>query len=1195
MLLTASPLLNPPPAGEDFKKNCLAIKQALLIMKLTAIILLTACLQVSARSNAQTVSISVSNASIEKVFQEIKKQTGYNFFYEAKLLEDANRISITVRNAPLVEVLNLCFKNQPLSYTIIEKTIVVKKKEAGTNNTTNAQTVLIPPPIDIHGQVTNEKGEPVEGVTITVKGTKNATASDANGFFTLKNVDANATLVFTSVNMESLEIKVGGRSDLTTVKLKTRVIEDEEVKITYSNGYQQIPKERATGSFDFIDNKLYNREVSTDVLSRLNGIANSLYFSQTGEGVKPENIFIRGLSTINGGTTPLIVVDNFPYYADINNLNPNDVESITVLKDAAAASVWGAKAGNGVIVITTKKGKYNQPFQLSLNTNVTLQNRPDIFYDKSFLNSNDFINVEQFLYGKGFYASDLTSYNYRVVSPVVRLMANRDAGLIRPDAANAKIDSMRQLDNRSQQEQYFYRKAFTQQYSLALSGGGQNLNYYVSAGYDKYLSPTIDNDYNKQTVHSYTSIKPVKNLDIQLGLDYTHFSNNSNGYGISSFYAGGGKGAYYPYAMLVDANGNHLSLPKDYAQSFKDTASAGALLDWNYRPLDENANSNSNSETNDISMNIKATYAITNALSFSIAYQFEKNNVQYKQIKSQQSYYARNLINEYTQSDGLQLTYPIPLGGILDQNNSNLTTHNIRPALSFNKNWNGIHELSALAGMEINQTHVSSNSPSTIYGYNDDLLTFTNVNYSPGYYPFFDDIGGASGIPNGAGYSDILNRFVSYYANAAYTFKNRYTISGSIKKDESNLFGANTNKRGVPLWSSGIKWKLSDEPFYKFKFIPQLALRMTYGYAGNVVNSLSALPVIGYFSGAPYTNLNYAYVSYPSNPDLRWEKVGTFNAAIDFGFKNNVVNGTIEYFHKNATDLIATNVPIDFTSGYTNLTKNAANLATNGVDVQLNVKWLNRSFQWLTTINGNYVKSIVKKYFLIRTNYKGLVGTGGSINPQEGHNPYAIFSYNFAGLDPATGNPQGYINKQISTNYLKLVNPTSITDLVEQGSGRPPYFGNLMNTFSWKGFTLSANILGRFGFYFRKNTINYYNLFNSWQGNADFENRWQQPGDEKTTTVPSMTYPANSNRDRFYQYSTATVLKGDFVRLQDINLGYDFNAVKLGHYTLKKVTVYFYANNIGILWRANKEGIDPDAVSGYPDPRSYSAGIQATF
>jgi hypothetical protein len=237
----------------------------------------------------------------------------------------------------------------------------------------------------------------------------------------------------------------------------------------------------------------------------------------------------------------------------------------------------------------------------------------------------------------------------------------------------------------------------------------------------------------------------------------------------------------------------------------------------------------------------------------------------------------------------------------------------------------------------------------------------------------------------------------------------------------------------------------------------------------------------------------------------------------------------------------------------------------------------------------------VTKYLLPRTSFSSLVGSGGGINPQVGYDPYAIFSYKFAGLDPTTGDPQGYVNGQISKDYTKLTNPTSINDLFQQGTNRPPYFGNIMNTFSWKGFTLSANVLGRFGFNIRKNTINYYDLFNSWNGNVDFLQRWQKSGDELKTTIPSMTYPANNNRDRFYSLSTATVLKGDFIRLQDINFGYDINSIRLGNYTLKKLTVYIYANNIGIIWKANKEGIDPDAINGYPVPRTLSFGLRTTF
>jgi len=288
------------------------------------------------------------------MFSAIETQTNYVFFYNYELLNDAKAVSIEVKDVSLQDALKLLFKNQPLDFVIKQQTVFITKK----NSTTVLNEELpLPPPIDIKGRVVNEKGEPVI-VTVTVKGTKNATSTDVNGVFALKEVDENSTLVITGVNIETYEVKVNGRNDLATISTKTRIVEGLDVQVV-STGYQDIPKERATGSFVKIDNELINRRVSTDILSRIDGITSGLIFNTNRR--QANDISIRGRSTIFANDKPLIVVDNFPYDGDINNINPNDIESINILKDAAAASIWGARSGNGVIVIVTKKGRFTQP------------------------------------------------------------------------------------------------------------------------------------------------------------------------------------------------------------------------------------------------------------------------------------------------------------------------------------------------------------------------------------------------------------------------------------------------------------------------------------------------------------------------------------------------------------------------------------------------------------------------------------------------------------------------------------------------------------------------------------------------------------------------------------------------------------------------------------------------------------------
>lgn len=360
-------------------------------MKLLCFLMTAAFLQVYATGSAQ-VTLSLKDAPLEKVLHEIERQTGYGFLYTKKMMREAPDVTIDVKNVSVSQALQECFRGQPLEYSIDKNTIVITRKVLTSE--WQLPGFVLPPPIDVHGRVVNEKGEPVAGASVKVKGSDKGISTDANGEFVLTGIDENATLVISGVNIETFEVKVNGKTDLGVLKGKLKISENEEIEIV-STGYQQLPKERATGSFVFIDNKLLNRRVSTNILDRLEGVTSGLIFNpgNLSNGARLPNeklgITIRGVTTIDEKVSadPLIVLDNFPYEGDINNINPNEVESITVLKDAAAASIWGARAGNGVIVITTKKGKRGQPLKVNFTSNFTLGERPDLFYSQNYLPS----------------------------------------------------------------------------------------------------------------------------------------------------------------------------------------------------------------------------------------------------------------------------------------------------------------------------------------------------------------------------------------------------------------------------------------------------------------------------------------------------------------------------------------------------------------------------------------------------------------------------------------------------------------------------------------------------------------------------------------------------------------------------------------------------------------------------------------
>lgn len=1028
--------------------------------------------------------------------------------------------------------------------------------------------------------------EPLAGVTIKIKGNNQYAVTGPSGQFSLAFKNFNNSISFSHVGYLTSTFKPDTNTppaisifmSVTTVVMK---------EVTVSTGYQEISKVSTTGSYEKIDSALFNRSVSTDVLSRLDGVSSSVYFNKM--RAKPE-IFIRGISTISAGTAPLIVLDNFPYEGDINNINPNDVESITILKDAASAAIWGAKAGNGVIVITTKKGRYGQKPQLVFNTNFTTQQKTNIFKDPFFINSSDFIDLENFLFTKGRYDADLTNTASRVpVSPVIELLAKVRAGLLSQSDADAKINLLRQRDIRNDYAKYFYHTATNQQYALSLSGGSASVNYIFTGGIDKNAAVIKNNDNQRITFSTGINIIPVKNMEFHAGINYTSSTTHNNG--LSSINPGNGKTAIYPYARLTDDNGNPVAVEKGYRQSFTDTAGAGLLLDWKYRPLDELNLNNNTILSQDLLFKGSVVYHFTSSLNVNFSGQLEKVNGDSRNLYNKDIYLARDLINRFSQRTGATtIKRNIPLGGILDETKNELSAYGLRAQVNYAKQFRK-WDINIIGGGEIRESHATSTAART-YGYDDNILTYQNVDYLSNF-ALYGNLGTAS-IVNNNNFEDVTSRYISAYFNSSFSYKKKYILTASARKDASNLFGVNTNQKWNPLWSAGFAWNISQEDFYHQDFLPFLKARISYGYNGNIRSDLSALATISYQAPSIVTNLIYALVNNAPNPDLTWEKSKIMNVGIDFATRNKVVEGTIEYFYKNCVDLLSLS-PLDPTSGLSQMTLNAANISGKGIDVKLNTKIIDHKLKVGVDMLFSYVTNRILQYKLQNTNKGGYAGGGDGIVPIEGKDPYALISYRWGGLDPATGDPRGYIGDTLSKNYSAIVSTSSWDNIITNKTARPPFFGNILPSVSFKGLTLSVNISYKFGYYFRRTAVNYGTLFSSWLGDAEYVRRWQKPGDETFTNVPSLVYPANSSRDKFYSFSEATVERGDHIRLQDINAAYTFTPINSRKFLFKSVQVYSYINNVAILWRANKLGLDPNYGSQIPPEPKLSFGIKATL
>jgi TonB-linked SusC/RagA family outer membrane protein len=1045
----------------------------------------------------------------------------------------------------------------------------------------------------IKGRVISNDNTALPGAFVRIEKSGKGVIADSEGRFELTSSDENTELIISFVGF------ITDRIDLILPLSKDLVIMlepsgNELEQVTVSTGYQVLSPERTTGSFSKVNNELLNRRVSTDLLSRLEDLSAGVVFNK-GKGGAAQ-LTIRGQHTINSSAAPLIVIDGFPYDGDLNIINPNDVESVTVLKDASAASIWGSRAGNGVIIVTTKAGK-NSPMKVTFNTNFATSALPNAFYQPRMATA-DFINIERSLFNSGYYNTVSSDPNHYPLTPVVEHLLAVQTGQITKEQAEQQIQFLKQLDVRNDYRDYLYQKAANQQYSVNLSGGSEYATYYLSAGYDNNRSSLKGNGSERYTFNLSNNFKISKKLTVTTGIFYTEQKSDSNNPGLPTYtnpLTGYNGTRMYPYARLADENGQPLLVINQYSSAFIEQAEAMGLLSWGYSPLQELSTTEKTMHIRDLRLNTSLNYQLTSDFSLKVLYQFNRGESVSNDLYKQDSYFTRNEINRFTQIDASgNIRRPIPPGSIYDYSLSTNRVHTPRVQADYFKTFSTIHTVQAISGFEL-RDYQSLGSTYRLYGYDETHATSKPVDYGT-IFPSSANPSYTFRIDNRDSQRGATDRYLSYFANIAYTLHDRYTFSVSGRKDQSNLFGVASNQKSVPLYSVGLAWILSKEKWYSLEAIPYLRIRITSGKAGNSNKNVSAYTTASFSSGVDQnTGQTYATIINPPNPALRWEQVSTVNTGIDFESKSRKVNGSVEYYLKQGTDLIG-QMAYPGSSGVKTLTGNYAQTRGNGIDLQLNSVWLNTPFNWNTTFNLSYVTDRVTRHNASSGSLIYLTGAdGASVLPLEGKPLFSVYSLEWAGLDANTGDPMGFVDGESSNDYSSLVNiPAS--DLIFHGSARPVISGSMMNNLSWRGISLSANVNYKLGYFFRSNSISYRDVLTGNVGHSDYEKRWKQPGDELHTHVPSIPASIDSNRDTFYAYSSALVRKADHLRFQDIRVSYNFRKDTIKNLPFESVQIYGYVNNLGIIWKKDRSGLDPDyAFSDFPPVLATSIGIKVNF
>ena len=1143
-----------------------------LIMKLTTIILIVSMMQVSAVSFAQRVTLRRQKITLERLIKEISTQTGYNVLLPADKISTDKIIAAGFSNATLTTVMDTALKGSDLTYVMKDKTIIVQAKEKSILGNIADYLKLI----NVTGRILNEKGEALVGANVKVKGTTKVTLTDADGRYILNNLDERAILTISFLGYKTQEVRIGTK--MADIKMELASNKLDEINVIVSTGYQRLPKERAAGSFGFVTQEDLDKRSNSNILTYLEGQVTGLLTGADGK------LTIRGQSTIAASSNkdPLIVLDGFPIERNVESINPNDVESITILKDASAASIWGVRAANGVIVIQTKRGRSSRkPLDIDFSSTFSITPAADI-HKLPYASSASYIEFEKFKVD-----NKLTLFTTGVprsaISPVL------DAYLNHPADANQMVEPLKGINAYDEFSDLFMTSASREQYALAIAGRGEKSTHRASFSYDNTNAQFKQNNSKRFVTDLFETLMISSKLRAQVGLNYAMNTGLNNGMNYTDLKN------LLPYQRILDDNGGYIPQAQTFYQGDKQAyVSAGYPYNWDYNLMQEFNNKNNTIKTSNINVTAGLNYEILNGLSANLGYQYESGNTITKNSYNEDTYLVRNSVNYSTTIKNGILTSGIPKGGIYKEYNNDFYSQTYRGMLKYDGDFlHGKHVISAIAGTEVRELGNKA-SNQTKYGYDPQSLQFARVNYNA----FYTDVRGNTQnlIPDETIFQDDLNRFISIYTNAGYTYDDKYTLNASARLDQTNLFGSSEQYKNVWLWSAGLSWQLHKERFFEMGIFNSLILRATYGINGNVNKSTSPF-LIANVATNTQNNLPYAYVSNPTNPLLRWEKTKVANLGLDFAMLKQRLRGSLEYYNRSSSDLLG-NATVNGTYGFNTAFINYASLTNTGIDVNLSGLILSEGLKWLATLNYSYNKNkITKVDFPQKTVGSYLAGV-----PQIGLPLNYLYSYKWAGLS-ATGAPQVYNEKGEAVGYkTEMANPLA---LIYQGNAVSPHYGALINEFGYKRFSLLTNFTYKMGHHFFVPVIQYSTAYGgASQISSDWNKRWMKPGDEVFTNTPvAPTVLTGLNvYDQYTQYADVNVETASIIRFRELLINYKLPLKSRANYPSSVFTIGLQVRNLAT-YKFNKAGLDPEyfttttqnSTTILPPTPEYSLILKANF
>ena len=1027
--------------------------------------------------------------------------------------------------------------------------------------------------------------------------------TDIDGKFSISIPDGITRFYCSYVGYDVVEIKLIPGKKQYDITLQPSAHMLDAVVVT---GYQTVERRKLTAAVSKIDISDQMMGATKSIDQALAGQIAGLSVSNiSGTPGAPAKIRIRGTSSLNGTQDPLWVLDGIPLEGtnipnmevlkDIDNigqtaiagLNPADIDNITVLKDAAATAIYGARAANGVIVITTKKGKVGKPV---INFSSKLTYSPKLNIDRlNLLNSEEKVGLELDLLESGYPYRETKGEVYRIISGLGELKNFKDGGW-NALSSNAQGAINRLKATNTDWSDILFRDAFTQEYNLSLSGGSEKATYYTSFGYMKENGNIPNVSAERLNLVMKTSYKVNSILKVGASM----FANRRK----NSTYLPDDRGLtnpiYYsrlanPYFTPYDANGNY-----NYDVDVEDDTD----MDFGLNLFEERKNTSNQTTINGLSSIFDAELRFDDRFKITTQLGLQLDKTSIEKIAEEESYVMRTEKKNHRNNG---VTY-LPEGGFHKANENSLSQLTWKAMGEYRDTYNDIHEFEVMVGTEIRKTW-EEKLYSAGYGFDRKTLTTKPI--------IFPEESQAFKLHEKA---HVENAYVSAFSTLSYSLLNRYTLGGSIRFDGSDLFGVDKKYRYLPLYSVSGLWRISQEPFMaNAKWIDNLVVRASYGLQGNIDKNTSPYLLGNYRieNILPGGSEDMIDVSGAPNKKLRWEKTHSVNAGFDFAVLNQAINLSVDYYYRKGTDLIALRM-LPLETGFTSMNVNWASMENKGVEISLSTRNITtKNFSWYTNFNFAYNGNKV-----LQENIPEQQTTPG----REGYPVGAIFALKTAGVNKETGNMMFYNPEGEKVTLKELyrlkdewgigIASSDVTAAEERtfysyiGSSDAPYTGGLINTFSYKNWELNVNFSLTFGGYVR--TQPSYDIINPDYGknyNADVLNRWTP--ENPNAELPAFMLSA-SNPEEYSWYDSKTiwrdldiwVKKLNYVRLQNLRLGYRIPELLTKRLGMNSATVSVEGRNLFVFGSGYNNYMDPESMYNpyaTPVPKSVTFSLNLNF